>query len=854
MEATPENLENPQGSRSWIAARAGADDALVRDLTGPQREAVLCTQGPLLVLAAAGSGKTRVITRRIAHLLATGVKPWQILALTFTNKAAGEMRERIGKLLEETAGGGGAVRGLTVTTFHSLCARLLRKYAEAAGLKPDFTIYDSDDQSKLCKKVIEQLQLSTANFPPRSVLSAVSRAKNELMDAESFAARATDFSSKNIARVYKAYSAALRAANAVDFDDLLLLTARTLERNAQVRGECQARWRYLLVDEYQDTNRAQFLIAAMIAGDGERASGGELPASSLPGVEDEEEGEGTGGTPVPRDGIGKKVGPNICVVGDPDQAIYGWRGADISNILDFERSYPGCRVITLGENFRSTAPILEAADTLIRHNKRRKHKDLFTSRKGGEKPEAILTSNEKAEARVVADWLKARHEAGAAWRDMAIFYRTNSLSRVMEESLRAFNVPYSIARGTAFYDREEVRSALAYLRIVANPADGVSLSRIINVPARGISKATQDVLEAFAERDEMPLMEACRGAGGVAELNARAQAAVAKFVAMVDAWTGGGTFMGSDISGSLADLVDRIIRESGLRAMYVAQANTSKSETDAERVDNLDELVSSARQFEQEYDAAADAANDPLAADGLVETPPLLAMLRAYLESIALVADADSVDPTQGSVTLMTLHAAKGLEFDSVAMIGMEEGLLPHSRAISMPVAGDAELEEERRLCFVGITRAMRRLLMTSAKYRTIRGVPERTIPSRFLGEIPERGLIVSDQSETFAEDYDAPAGGWGVDTGRYSPPRGGGFSAVSPSSGASSGSGSSSGASRGPAGEFPVGSKVRHPQFGLGIVESISGGPSPRAVIKFKDVGSKTMVLEYARLVRVQG
>lgn len=836
MLETPENTDNFTPHRPWTAPRQADGEALVRDLTPPQREAVLHGEGPVLVLAAAGSGKTRVITRRIAHLLGQGVKPWQILALTFTNKAAGEMRERISKLLDETSGG--PVRGLTVTTFHALCARLLRKYAEAAGLKPDFTIYDSDDQSKLCKKVIEGLQLSTANFPPRSVLSAISRAKNELMDAESFAARATDFSSKNVARVYKAYAAALRSANAVDFDDLLLLTARTLERNAQVRGECQARWRYLLVDEYQDTNRAQFLIAQMIAGDGS------APKSSLPGAEDEDD---TAGPAVPPKASRGK-GPNICVVGDPDQAIYGWRGADISNILDFEQSYLGCRVITLGENFRSTAPILEVADTLIRHNKRRKHKDLFTSRKGGEKPEATLTSNEKAEARVVADWLTSRHAAGAAWRDMAIFYRTNSLSRVMEESLRAFNVPYTIARGTAFYDREEVRNALGYLRVVANPADGVSLSRIINTPARGISKATQDALEALAQRDEMPMMEACRSAGEIGDLNARAQIAVGKFVAQIDMWTGGGTFLGADISGSLADLADRIIRESGLRAMYVAQAAASKSETDAERVDNLDELVSSARQFEQEYDATADAANDPLAADGLVDTPPLLALLRAYLESIALVADADSVDPTQGSVTLMTLHAAKGLEFDSVAIIGMEEGLLPHSRAISMPVAGDAELEEERRLCFVGITRAMRRLLMTSAKYRTIRGIPERTIPSRFLGEIPESAMIVSDQSGTFAEDYDAPAGGWGVDTGKY----GGGRGAPSYPGGASMAS-PNAGPPRGAIAEFPVGSKVRHPQFGLGIVESISGGPSPRAKINFKDAGSKTMVLEYARLVRVQ-
>ncbi len=794
-------MHESEYKKPWTAG-GGAEPApdaesLLKGLTPPQREAVLHEHGPLLVLAAAGSGKTRVITRRIAYLVSRGVKPWQILALTFTNKAAGEMRERVEHLL----GGGDSrsARGLTITTFHALCARLLRKYAERAGLNPDFSIYDSDDQLSLCKKAIEAAQLSSTNFPPRSVLSAISKAKNELHDAEAFAARAPDFSGRNVAKVYAAYTRGLRAANAVDFDDLLLLTARLLQRDAGVRAELQSRWRYLLVDEDQDTNIAQFLIASHLAGE---------PADA--------------------------PNTNICVVGDPDQAIYGWRGADISNILEFEDHYPGCRCITLGENFRSTAPILATADGLIRHNKRRKHKDLFTSREGGDRPEAVLCKTERHEAALVTDWLRARHEAGTPWRDMAVFYRTNALSRVMEDALRGAGVPYTIARGTAFFDREEIRSAVGYLRVVANPADSVSLERILNVPARGIGKTTLEVLQNAADADGVPLLEACRNAGGVAGLGPRAVPAVQRFVTMLDEWTGGGAFMGQAVSASLADLVGRVIVQSGLRGMYQAQAAASKAEGDSQRVDNLDELVSSARQFELEFDPAADAAGDVPADADLMPTPPLLAMLRAYLESIALVADADAVDPTQGSVTLMTLHAAKGLEFDSVAMIGLEEGLLPHSRAVIGLGAGDAEMEEERRLCFVGITRAMKRLLLTAAKYRTIRGIPERTIASRFLGEVPEACLIVSDQSDDLTEVEQE----WGA-TSRQRPEQRPGRSLAQ--DGAAPVAGKPS--------PFPPGARVRHAQFGVGVVQAVQGGGSPRATIKFEAVGVKTLVLEYARL-----
>ncbi len=777
---------------------------LLGDLTEPQRRAVVHTEGPLLVLAAAGSGKTRVITRRIAYLIRLGIPAWAILALTFTNKAAGEMRERVATLM---SGHERSARGLTVTTFHSLCARLLRRYAEQAGLRPDFSIYDASDQSTLIKRVISELNLSTTNWPPRSALSAISNAKNELIDAAAYAARANDFYTRTAARIYEAYESALHRANAVDFDDLLLRTVRALRDSEAVREECRSRWQYLLIDEYQDTNRAQFAIASLLAGD-----------------------------------VSPERRPNICVVGDPDQAIYGWRGADISNILDFEERYPGAAVIALGENFRSTAPVLTAADTLIRHNKRRKHKPLFTSTPGGENVEAILCRDEQHEAMVVVDWLRHRHEArglgmrtqaGLAWRDMAVFYRTNALSRVMEDALRAAGVPYVIARGTAFYEREEVKNALSYLRVLANPADSVSLSRILNVPTRGLGAASLDKLEALAAAQRITLFEAIRAASSQSVgITARAAASCRKFCEMYDAWTGVEGFLGTPhgAAESLATLVERVIKESGLETMYSAQAHTSKSESDEERLDNLAELVSSARQFELEYDPEGDPAPISAGAAGL-DPHSTLAMLRAYLESVSLVADADAIDPTQGAVTMMTLHAAKGLEFPAVAIIGLEEGMLPHLRAAE----SEAQMEEERRLCFVGITRAMRRLLLTSAKYRTTRGLPERTIPSRFLGEIGTKGVTLSDQSG-MTDSFGA-----GASALRQEPHLERDEIHVRPR------------VSQATAVPFPVGSLVRHPQFGTGRVESIEAGPNARAKINFQGIGVKTLVLEYARLQRVR-
>jgi DNA helicase-2/ATP-dependent DNA helicase PcrA len=762
---------------------APENDPLLAGLTDPQRRAVEHTEGPLLIIAGPGSGKTRVITRRIAHLIRMGIPPWSVMALTFTNKAAGEMRERALHLL---GGDERQTRGLTVTTFHSLCARLLRKYADEAqlpGLTGTYSIYDSSDQQALMKRVIASAGLSTTNWPPGSVIHRISDAKNKLQDAAAFAKGANDFHARTIATLYTGYEKALRAANAVDFDDLLMLTVKMLSTRPRIASEIRERWQYLMVDEYQDTNHAQFVLATLIA---KREDGST---------------------------------PNICVVGDPDQSIYGWRGADIANILEFEQQFPGCAVISLGQNFRSTPTILRVADTLIKHNTVRKDKDLFTDRKGGQKPEIVLCRDEHHEAALVVDWLKnlkeSSEDGGAPllWKDFAIFYRMNSLSRVMEDACRAAGVPYVIARGTAFYEREEVKDAMAYLRLLANPNDDVSLLRIVNKPTRGVGSTSLARVQALAEERGVPMLQALAMSEGLDGVSGRASNAMRSFVDMVNGWSGQGSFMGAEVSGSLADLVERVIKESGLEEHYAKKSGDTEEQRD-ERVANLAEVVSSAREFELEFDPGADAA----AAPGSEEVPPLLALLRAYLESVSLVADADKVDPARGAVTLMTLHAAKGLEFRAVAMIGLEEGLLPHSRSRE----SNAELEEERRLAFVGITRAMERLLMTSAKYRTVRGMRDRTVPSQFLRELPEDSIALSDQADAQSFDDADDEFGERVER-RWGEPK---MNA-----------------------EFPVGSMVRHPRFGVGKVMAVTGGVDAKATVAFRDVGTKTLVLRYANL-----
>ncbi|MCB9847581.1 MAG: UvrD-helicase domain-containing protein [Phycisphaeraceae bacterium] len=787
-----------------------AEDRLLADLTEAQREAVVFGDGPLLVLAGPGSGKTRVITRRIAHLVHRGVPPWRICAVTFTNKAAGEMRARVGALLG-IAGPDDAApeppRGLIVSTFHSLCARVLRRHVDLLdipGLTPTYAIYDTTDQRALMKRIIKNNGMDTGNWSPRNVLGAISAAKNELTDAASYAQHAGEFYTRTIAKLYQLYERDLRRANAVDFDDLLMLTVKVLSSSEEARMSVSGRFSHLLIDEYQDTNRAQFVIASLIAqrDDGRR--------------------------------------PNICVVGDPDQSIYGWRGADISNILEFEKHYPGATTIALGQSFRSTKRIIGTADTLIRHNTQRRHKDLFTERPEGEPIAVTHCIDERHEAQIVGSWLRSlREKHDLAWGEMAVFYRTNALSRTLEDEMRVTGTPYVIARGTAFYEREEVKDVLAYLRVIANPADDVSLRRIVNKPTRGVGSTTIARVDLLATQRGISLMEGLVEASrGVVEgVSQRAANALERFLTILGAWTGEGSFMGSDVSGSLSELIERVIVESGLETHYQKLAAKHAEAADEDKVENLYEVVAGAKQFEQEYDAGADIAQDPTVdPDGNaaeIPAPPLLAMLRAFLESVSLVADADAVDPTQGAVTLMTLHAAKGLEFPAVVIVGMEEGLLPHSRSRD----SISELEEERRLLFVGVTRAMDHLMCTSARTRTHHGVSERTIRSQFFDELPEEHLEINDL-----------AGGWGSGSQRARGwDEGAAIDDNEPryvpdpeytSAGALDAEGLPT-----------VGSRVRHPQFGDGVVVAVVRGMDARAKIDFGRVGVKTLILRYARL-----
>ncbi|MCA9291035.1 MAG: UvrD-helicase domain-containing protein [Phycisphaerales bacterium] len=749
-----------------------ADDPILDGLTEPQRLAVTHVDGPLLVLAGPGSGKTRVITNRIAHLVQHGIAAWQILALTFTNKAAAEMRERIDRLVPADLPGR---QGMTVSTFHSFCVRVLRRYADAARLPATFSLYDAADQRDALKQAMARADLDTRNWTPAAVAAAISSAKNRLLDADAYAAAAADFRARGVAKAYLAYEKTLRGNDALDFDDLLMRTCLLLKGDASVREELQARYQYVLIDEYQDTNHAQFVIAHTLAAEHR----------------------------------------NICVVGDPDQSIYAWRGADISNILEFEAHYGDATVIALGQNFRSTAHILELAAALIKHNRQRKDKPLYSELGDGETPEYVICRDEQHEAMLVADHLRRRHdESGVPWRNMAVLYRINALSRVLEEAFRRAQIPYVIARGTAFYDRKEIKDALAYLRALANPSDEVSLRRIVNTPTRGIGKTSLDRVEILGATRQQRLMDAMRQVTEQDGVSARAVKAMRGFVAMFDRWRAsmggrdGGVLGGA--SESLADLVGRVIQDSGLETAL----RKSSLDEDRQRLENLGELVSAAAEFVPPPAGDLDAP----------ATWTLERLLQSFLETITLVSDADMVDPENGAVTLLTLHAAKGLEFDTIAIVGLEEGVLPHTRASE----SEAELEEERRLCFVGITRAERSLLLSRAAVRTIRGMRNRTIESQFVGELPAASFTRSDQAGV--DDW--------YDSGAAMRERLG-LDRESEASDA--------------ARAFPPGCLVHHPMFGRGRVESIvPHRTSARARVVFETVGAKMLVLEYAKLRRL--
>ena len=742
-------------------------EELLADLTEPQRAAATHVDGPLLIVAGAGSGKTRVITRRVTYLLAQGIPASNILAITFTNKAADEMKARVGSVLGRQMRDFGRLDQPwpTICTFHSLCLRVLRHYAEVVGLPANFTIYDAADQTKLIKDALKTLEISTTNFPPGTVHASISNAKNQLHGPEAFAAAAGDFYRRTVARVYTKYQQLLTANNGLDFDDLLLKTAHAFRDHPDVLSELQRRYQYVLIDEYQDTNHAQYVIAHALA----------------------------------------LTHRNLCVVGDPDQSIYAWRGADLRNILDFEKDYPDAKVVRLEQNYRSSKTVLHIASTLIAHNTQRKDKSLWTENPQGEPAKLYLCQDEHDEAQSVTRELKELNEqSGIPWSGMAIFYRMNSLSRVMEDALRRAGVPYQIARGVEFYNRREIKDVLAYLRVVANPNDAVSLDRIVNCPPRGIGGGSVKQIEVFATAHGIPLWEAMRRAGDVQGLSARAVNATRQFVTLVERWRAlaAGQRPASDTvdmfratKGVVQTVMEDVVRLSGLEALYRKEADPEK---ESSPLDNVNELISSAA----EYDAGNESAS-----------------LQDYLAIVSLVSDADHMKGAGGAVTLMTLHAAKGLEFPVVAMIGLEEGVLPHSRA-----RGNLEeLEEERRLCFVGITRAEQRLLLSKAQYRTVRGLRERTVTSPFLNEMPPDALRVVDRTALDS------LGDRGAER-QYVREE-----------------------SQGLAGQFRKGQVVRHPTFGVGRIAEVSDmGQQTRAVVEFNTAGRKTLILQYARLEAV--
>jgi DNA helicase-2/ATP-dependent DNA helicase PcrA len=727
-------------------------EAQSTSLTEAQQEAVTHVHGPLLVLAGPGSGKTTVVTQRIANMIASGIAPWNILALTFTNKAAQEMRDRVYTLLD---GQSLQARGLTVATFHAFCARVLREWGDRIIGTTTFTIYDTADQRSAVKAAIRACELNESNWKPASVLAAISAAKNKLIDVETFQEEASDFYSKSIAKIYRAYENILRGNDAVDFDDLLLKTAQLLFGDEEVRHRLQERYQYLMIDEYQDTNHTQFVIADSIS----------------------------------------KNHRNICVVGDPDQSIYAWRGADIANILDFEEQYSDATIVPLGRNFRSTGHIVNTSALLIEHNKQRKEKKLYTELDDGNMPTVLSLEGEHEEAEAIVREVVKLREEGVLLKEMAVLYRVNALSRVLEDAFRSEGVPHVVARGTAFYARQEIKQALSYLRLLVNPRDDVAFVRIINTPTRGIGATSISRLEQLAINHGLPMLESISLASKEQGFTARAVTSMKKFAATFEQWQIDGRSDESlTAAGSLADLVERVVRESGLEEFYTKHAG----EDDLERLQNLEELVSAAADFEERAESEEE------------EPPTPLHVLFSFLEHVTLVSDADAVDPKNGAVTLMTLHAAKGLEFDFVAIAGLEEGVLPHERSLYE----NNQMEEERRLCYVGITRARKHLLLTNARRRTQRGLSNRTMASRFIREMAGgSGESVSLHEEVAADNWKVPS-----QEDVYQD-------------------------------EITVGTIVRHKRFGLGKVQRIIRRSRGSTVtVQFRG-GVKHLVLEYANL-----
>ena len=651
-------------------------------LNGPQHEAVLCTEGPLLVLAGAGSGKTRVLTHRIAHLVEDlNVAPWQIMAITFTNKAAAEMRERLQSLI------GGGARGMWVSTFHSMCVRILRTDCERVGFAKGFTIYDDSDSKRLVEQIMDELNIDKKRYPIPALRNRISQAKNDLQVAEVFAEKTSDQVGQVAARVYTRLQERLRQLNAFDFDDLLLYTWLLLKNHPDVLAAYQNRFRYLMVDEYQDTNHAQYVLTQLLAA----------------------------------------AHKNIMVVGDDDQSIYSWRGADLRNILDFEKDYPEARVVKLEENYRSMGNILAAANAVIANNLTRKPKKLFTSKPAGDKISVYSATDERDEGRWIASEIEHQHGEGMSYNQIAVFYRTNAQSRMLEDMLMRAGVPYRLIGGTRFFDRAEIRDVMAYLNLVVNPANDVAAHRVINVPKRGIGKTTVEHIDYVARETGITFLQAAELCIADDQIRSATRKAIAEFVALIHEAQG--------YAGDLRKVVEAIVDKAGLIRVLEAE----NSDDAAGRIENIQELFGVVDEYAQTHDDA-DALLEPPTAEDAPEAddePPVRTFqansLPDFVEWVTLRTDMDTVAEDGEAITMMTIHAAKGLEFDCVFVAGMEESLFPHGNS-SQDSQG---LEEERRLAYVAITRARKKLYLTNAFTRQIFGQSSANPPSRFIGEIP---------------------------------------------------------------------------------------------------------------------
>jgi ATP-dependent DNA helicase UvrD/PcrA len=736
-------------SGSGAPTEPGADrvERLLSGLNGPQREGVVHGDGPLLVLAGAGSGKTRVLTHRIAYLLATGAaRPGEILAITFTNKAAAEMRERVGQLI------GRSVRAMWVTTFHSACARMLRVDAERLGYSKGFTIYDQADSLRMLKRCLTQLGVDPKRFPPRAIQSKISGAKNQLIDSDSYNDAAHGEFEEIVAEAFPLYEKRMREANAMDFDDLLVRTVNVIELFEDVRERWRRTFRHVLVDEYQDTNHAQYRLLQLLAS---------------------EHG-------------------NLMVVGDEDQSIYGFRHADVSNILDFDKDFPGAEVVKLEQNYRSTQTILSAANAVVERNRERRPKELWSEGDEGAKVQLNELTDEHQEARWVAGEIeRLEEEDGVARSEVAVFYRTNAMSRVLEDTLQRFDVSYQVIGGTKFYERAEVKDAIAYLSLLVNPADLVSFTRAVNSPRRGIGNTTQGRIASHVNTTGQPVWEVIERAEEVPGLSGAAIKAIGRFYEAM-----AGLRERADEGGPVATLLEAVLHEMGYLEALAAE-RTIEAEG---RAENLETLIGGAAEFDIERER-----------EGESEISPL----EEYLQQISLYSEQDGLSDEQELVTLMTLHNAKGLEYDTVFIVGCEEGAFPHMRALE-----EGGEEEERRLCYVGITRARKRLYMTWARERRLFGRAEYNLPSRFVDELPPE---LTESHSTAARSLGTS---WSTSVSSEVTPA----QTVDP----------------GPALELQTGDDVVHASFGDGVVTGVE--PGGVIIVRFSEDGTeRKLMADYA-------